>query len=69
MIHIGRQPQFYGKWKTTSNFHKWKTSISWKMEDDLKFSPIFLEMEDDQSSLENGGQLHSLVIGRPSYFS
>ena len=31
-----RRPQYFGKWKTTLKFSKWKTtSIFWKMEDNL----------------------------------
>jgi hypothetical protein len=38
----GRQPQYFGKWKTTTIFGNWKTTA------------IFCQMEDDLNILEIG---------------
>ena len=46
-LENGRRPQFFGKWKTTSNkIMQPKTSKSKTV--------IFLKMEDDLNFLENG---------------
>ena len=49
---IGRLPQLFCKWKTTSSFYRWKmTSIFWLIEDDLLFlngrRPQMFFMEDN----------------------